>query len=111
MSDMVSALKAIALNAVAASKPVELVTGTVTSANPLEIQVSQKLFLQKNNLILPEWMSDMPFEAEGDIDIHDSRRAVITNGILHGAPRTGDALALLRIQGGQKYFVVGRLAK
>lgn len=51
-NDLLKALKQSALDAVEASKPVHLVFGTVINTNPLEIQIEQKLTLNKEQLVL-----------------------------------------------------------
>ena len=52
MPDIVESMKKAALEAVASSKPVDLIFGLVTSASPLEITIEQKLVLTAPMLIL-----------------------------------------------------------
>lgn len=130
LSEFADIIKTIALNAVEASKPMKAVIGKVTSNEPLEIKVSQKQFLYKENLILPEGLFSMERNIaatenlEGEITIEkerydgtkyyetypykmtaDSGRLKIQNGL-----SIGDVVMLLRVQAGQKYIVLGRLA-
>lgn len=51
-SELLRIIKQSAVDAVEASKPVNIVFGTVTNASPLEIQVEQKLVLKKEQLVL-----------------------------------------------------------
>lgn len=51
-NDLLKMIKQSAVDAVEASKPVNVTFGTVISVSPLQIQVEQKLILQKEQLIL-----------------------------------------------------------
>ncbi len=82
MSDLVESMKSAALAAVEASKPCAVVFGVVTSIFPLSVRIDAKLMLTTDHLInSSNWIFDI-----------------------------GDKLILLRMQGGQKFIVVGKLA-
>lgn len=52
VNDLLKIIKQAAVNAVDASKPVNIVFGVVISTSPLQIQIEQKLILEKEQLVL-----------------------------------------------------------
>lgn len=54
----IKAMKKIALGVVESKKPVNVLIGTVTGVNPLEITVDQKMILTQEFLIIPRSMTD-----------------------------------------------------
>ena len=58
MSNLVEVIKKAAIEAVQASNPTSLVIGVVTSVNPLQILVEQKLSLDEDFLILTKHVTD-----------------------------------------------------
>ena len=57
-NELVKAMKRAALDAMAASKPVNVYFGQVVSASPLKINVEQKMILGKAQLILSRNVTD-----------------------------------------------------
>ena len=57
-NELVKAMKRAALDAMAASKPVNVYFGQVVSASPLQINVEQKMILGKAQLILSRNVTD-----------------------------------------------------
>lgn len=130
MSDAVEFVKTIkraALDAVKASKPVEVCFGKVTSASPLKILVEQKLPLGEGQLILTRNVTNFKTYITGgniknyyytgsDTDggtapvvpshVHAIGKVQIT---VHNGLVVGDEVILIRQQGGQKYIVVDRI--
>lgn len=130
MSDAVELMKTIkraALDAVKASKPVEVCFGKVTSASPLKILVEQKLPLGEGQLILTRNVTNFKTYITGgniknyyytgsDTDggtapvvpshVHAIGKVQIT---VHNGLVVGDEVILIRQQGGQKYIVVDRI--
>lgn len=104
MPDAVKLMKAIkraAVEAVKATKPVEVCFGKVTEKAPLKILVEQKMILGEAQLVLSRNVTDhvtYSGRAGGDIQTE------IRNGLA-----AGDEVILLRQQGGQKYIVVDRV--
>lgn len=96
MADLLSLVKQAAVEAVKASNPVALMTGTVTNHNPLEVRVDQRFTLPADFLILPHSMMHKEIAVDGV-------KYVITEGV-----QTGDNVLLLRVQGGQKYILLDR---
>lgn len=76
-SGIIETIKQVALNAFEASNPVKILFGTVTSMNPKTIKITDKLTLTEEFLT---------FNGEVNLD---------------------DTVTLIRIQGGQKYVVLG----
>ncbi len=130
MADAVELMKTVkraALDAVNASKPVEICFGKVTSASPLKILVEQKMTLGKEQLILTRNVTDFKTSITGGNiqnyyytgsnlsgsapvsppHVHAMGKLQIT---VHNGLVVGDEVILLRQQGGQKYVVVDRIA-
>lgn len=125
---LVKTIKRAALDAVNASKPVEVCFGKVTSASPLKILVEQKMTLGEAQLVLCRNVTDyvtavsIPFEygwatqnrsggsgdpafASHNHDIVISKKKItVHNGLV-----VGDEVILIRQQGGQKYIVMDRI--
>ena len=76
-SGIIDTIKRVALNAFEASNPVKLLFGKVISTNPMKIKVNQYLTLTKEFLVI------------------------------NGEVFEGDDVTLIRVQGGQKYVVLG----
>lgn len=107
LPDLVETIKKIALSAVASSKPVEAVIGSVIKEDPLEIRLGQKLYLGREHLLMYD--REIPFEGTAEVEIGDYTRKCPVSGVVRNSLRLGDVVALLRVQGGQKYIVLGRI--
>lgn len=83
MKQLIEVIKRVALNAVETTKPVEVCFGTVQSEHPLRIRLSQKQILEKESFWILDGVTESSFEA-------------------------GDRLLLLRVQGGQRYYIIGK---
>lgn len=81
MTNLIETIKRIAINAVAATKPVEIIYGIVVSVEPLLIKLSQNQIYPKDYF-------------------------VISSG--GGSFAIGDILILLRVQGGQQFLIYGK---
>lgn len=96
MADLLNIVKQAAVDAVKASNPVALMTGTVIKDNPLEVKVDQRFTLPADFLILPQSMQ---------------RKELVINGtsyVISEGVQTNDNVLLLRVQGGQKYILLDR---
>ena len=80
---LAGAIKAASTGAVSAAMPVAVLFGSVASEIPLEITVDQKMALTGEQLVLTKTVKN--------------------------ALAIGDTVALIRIQGGQKFLVVDRI--
>lgn len=72
----IKAMKKIALGVVESKKPVNVLIGTVTGVNPLEITVDQKMTLTQEFLIIPRSMTDYTLdvifpEIKGEVEDYD----------------------------------------
>ncbi len=129
LADMVELMKTIkkaAVDAVNASKPVEICFGKVTSVSPLKILVEQKMTLGKEQLVLTRNVTDYKtYITGGNVQdyyytgsnlsgsapvspshVHAIGKVQIT---VHNGLVVGDEIILLRQQGGQKYIVVDKI--
>lgn len=125
--ELMKTIKRAALDAVKASKPVEVCFGKVTSVSPLKILVEQKLPLGEGQLILTRNVTNFKTYITGgnvknyyytgsDTDggtapvvpshVHAIGKVQIT---VHNGLVVGDEVILIRQQGGQKYIVVDRI--
>ncbi len=97
MPNLMELIKKAAVDAVAASDPVIFLTGKVLTAQPLKISVEQRMTLEKEHLLLSSLVKDQQVETE--------------NGMikLKRGLKSGESVLLLRMQGGQKFFVLDRL--
>lgn len=101
--NLLETIKTASIDAINASKPVEIVFGIVLSINPLKINLEQKLTLSESFLIVPEEFTDRKI----NIVIDDEEKEIEIKNAL----KVDDKLILARIQGGQKYLVLSRLAE
>lgn len=127
---LVKSMKIAAIEAIENSKPCDLRYGTVVSANPLSIKITDKLTLEESTLIVPEHLTDYDIEttimtefgwetqdasggsgeasfAEHNHTIYHDRKKIT----IHGKLQVGDKVVLLRQSGGQFYYVADRLPK
>lgn len=100
-AEWVENIKKIVLQAMEAGDPCNVVTGLVLSAEPLSVQIDQKITVMSTRLIVPEHLTDHPVE----MLIPETGKVIVQvkNGL-----RAGDAVLLLQKRGGQEYLVLGR---
>ena len=84
LPSMIETIKQAAIDAVESLKPVAVLPATVTSTEPLEFSVEQRMTLTKEFLILTETARKISFSV-------------------------GDSVLLLRVQGGQKFVILDRM--
>ena len=116
MADLVRLIKRAAAEAVAAQKPADIRYGTVACAGPLEILLEQRLSLGAEQLILPRCMTDHEMEIEAELEtvaagenahshaLPERMKIMVMNSL-----KAGEHVLLLRVPGGQKYIVMGRV--
>ncbi len=123
--NILGVLKKIVLDVNEASKPVNVVFGTVTSESPLKIQVSQKLILNKNQLILTRNVTDYYVNMSVDhktetksggsgassfaAHTHDYKGT--KKFLVHNKLKSGEKVLMVRMQEGQKYIIIDRVVK
>ena len=125
--EFVKTIKRAAVDAVYATKPVEVCFGKVSSASPLKILVEQKMTLGETQLVLCRNVTDYKTDISGGnlqnfyyvgsppnastlpvspAHVHAMGKIQVT---VHNGLVVGDEVILLRQQGGQKYIVVDRI--
>lgn len=109
---MLDAIRKAALTAMEATVPVAVMLGTVTKTDPLEVNVDQRFTLDADFLIVPESLTRHEINLRhahttpggGATDDALTEPVVIRPGL-----QVGDRVALLRIQGGQKYLILDKV--
>lgn len=111
---MLRAIKEVVKQTVEAEKPADFTIGKVSSVNPLKIEITNKLVLGINQLVVAERLTDRFIymtEVEDDFDDikdGDKYRARKKYALYNGL-KAGDNVILIRKAGGQKYFVTDRV--
>ncbi|KZS45695.1 hypothetical protein AWU65_07100 [Paenibacillus glucanolyticus] len=120
MADLLNTLKKAAVSAVAAGNPTVVMFGTVSSADPLEVNVDQRFTLPADFLIVPESLIHFEIDFHHDHEYTDDtgtgsstkktesalpvKPIVIRRGL-----KVGDKLLMMRVQGGQKFIILDRV--
>ena len=122
-NELVETLKRAAVEAMQATKPVNVYFGEVVSAAPLKINVEQKMELGGAQLILTRNVTTHETEVTVDWSTNsksggsgDAAFASHTHGItgkkkitVHNGLAVGDEVILIRQQEGQKFIVIDRI--
>ena len=109
---MLDIIKRAATDAMHASNPVIVQPGTVVSINPLEVRLDQRLTLSEAFLIVPESLTRYEIDLS---HVHklsgspDTEKALTDKIVIRKGLAVGDAVILLRVQGGQKYVVFDKV--
>ena len=61
-NDLLTTIKQIAIKTINNEKPAKITIGTVIAADPLQIQIDQKIILNAGNLIVPQHLTDHEIE-------------------------------------------------
>jgi hypothetical protein len=115
--DLIKQIKRIAMDAVAASKPADMVIGTVVSVNPLKIQIDQKLILTSAQLVLLRNVTDYRLSVTVDHiteiggDGHSHSVTGKKEFLIHNALQANETVVMMQMSGGQKYIVIDRVEK
>nr|WP_308742108.1 DUF2577 domain-containing protein [uncultured Anaerocolumna sp.] len=99
-NDLLNLIKKAAIDAVKASKPTNVVYGTVTSSSPLKINVEQKLNLTDAQLVLTKNVTDYTT----NITIDGFKKQIT----IHNSLKVGDEVVMIQNQGGQEYIIIDR---
>jgi len=120
----IETIKKVALSAVKATKPTEIMYGTVKQINPLKVELNQKLILEENDLILTdnvidfeteitvvEWLTENKSGGSGEAAFasHNYELKGKKKAIVHNSLKSGDKVILLRVQGGQQFIVLNKV--
>lgn len=100
-------IKRLGANAVDASNPVTVMYGTVTKINPLEVNVDQRFTLEEDFLVITERLTR--YEADLKHSHGSGEESLLDRVVIREGLKVGDAVLLLRVQGGQKYVVWDRV--
>lgn len=83
---LIDLIKTVAVKAVEATNPVNVLFGTVVSESPLEVQIHQKLKLTEEFLVITERVAQVNLNR-------------------------GDKVVLFRVQGGQQFVVLDKVVR
>lgn len=125
-NDLVKAFKQAAVEAVKAEKPTEITYGKILSADPLMVEVDQKIRLGENHLARGESLQEYEAAFEMEIEdlelevelVLDGERVSTTaegSGKMKGKIKlrrsldAGGQVILVRMQGGQKYVMYDKV--
>lgn len=126
-NELVETLKRAAVEAMQATKPVNVYFGEVVSAAPLKINVEQKMVLGEKQLILSRNVTDFKTSITGGNiknyyytgSTTDSGTAPVSPSHVHAVGKieitvhnglvVGDEVILIRQQEGQKFIVLDRI--
>jgi hypothetical protein len=102
----------MSLGAVEAGYPVALMVGTVTSINPLEVNVDQRLTLPEDFLLLPESLTayEIDLSHTHSYDSGTTGQSLEPVVIRRGL-EVDDVVLLLRVQGGQQFVILDRVVQ
>ena len=104
-NDMVRTIKQAAVDAVENGKPCDILTGVVTSASPIQINVEQKMLLGSMQLVIP-----MSFTTHSIKCTYKTDEGTKTDNVtVYGALQAGDKVLLLRRAGGQQFIVMDKV--
>lgn len=92
----------------------DLSYGTVISADPIKVQVTNLLIIPTALLVVPQHLTNYEMEVTIDWntsteDTHSHDTVGKKKMTVHNALKVGDKVALLRKQGGQSYFIIDRI--
>lgn len=106
---LIDIMKRASVGAIEASKPCDLRYGTVISANPLKIRVTNQLVLTAGVLIVPQHLTNHTVDVSATINLPESSTGSISRLTINNALKSGDKVALLRESGGQRFYVLDRI--
>mgnify|MGYP002508596225 CR=1 FL=1 len=120
---LVQVLKKLSKETIEAEHPCNIVFGTVTNEEPLEITIDQKLVLTQEFLVLSRNVTE--FEIEMTVD-HITEKSVGGSGyamysshdhqykgrkkfLVHNQLKQGEKVIMAMVHGGQQYIVIDRV--
>ncbi|MDF2934969.1 MAG: hypothetical protein K0Q90_342 [Paenibacillaceae bacterium] len=103
-----NAIRQAALTGMEAGKPAAVMFGEVVSGNPLQVNVDQRFTLDADFLILPESLARLELDLS---HTHGSSGAALTDPVvIRPGLQAGDKVILLRVQGGQQFLILDKVA-
>ncbi len=129
MSELANLIKQISLNAVEQTKPADVLFGTVESVDPISVRVDQQMLINERSLILTDAVRD--YETEISFNNQNVKQVYTTWDMeekyesspskisfkvpirhkitVYNALKVREKVILIRVQGGQKFIILGRL--
>ena len=112
--DLLNVMKRASESARKANQPADIMFGTVVSASPIKIQVSQKLTLSSMQLVVPRSLTKYTLSMTYDFgcsetEEHTHELKGTTEVTIDNSLQTGDRVVLIKQDGGQKYFVMDKV--
>ena len=96
----------------------DVISGTVTKINPLEVKIDAKLTLEEDFLILTNNVRDYTVdvtvenwqtESESSPDKHSHKLKGKKKITVHNALKVGDEVIMLQQKGGQMYVILDKI--
>lgn len=109
---MLDIIKKAAIEAVGASNPVAVQIGSIVSVSPLEISLDQRITLPEAFFYVPESLTRYEIDLSHVHKISgspDTEKALSDKIVIRKGLAVGDAVILLRVQGGQKFVVLDKV--
>ena len=98
---LIDIIKRASMEAINNAQMCDLRFGTVTSVNPLKVQITNQFTLPQKLLIVPKHLTDYTVEVTLGVET--------TSMTIKNALKINDKVALLRKTGGQSYFILDRI--
>ena len=100
-SGLLEVMKLASQQANEAGQPTDLRIGTVTSINPLKVQISSQFTVPSTLIIVPQSLTEHKVKVK-----IDGVEKTIT---IYNELKIGDKVAMLKKQGGQSYLILDRI--
>ncbi len=116
MEKLIEAIKDIAIKANGSTEPMGFLCGVVISVSPLEILCGQKLILNEERLLLSENVRrisvkcSVTWQTESN-DAHSHGISGEKEIILDKSLKQGDTVLMIKMQGGQKFYVLEKVVE
>lgn len=118
---MLEAIRMAAASGIEAGKPVAVLFGEVVRTGPLEVMVDQRFSVDEEFLVLPEsltrYEADLTHRhaytdagASGTVSRTTEAGLSAAPLIIRHGLEAGNKVILLRVQGGQKYVILDKVA-
>ena len=109
-SGLLEIVKQAALNVIENKQMCDLRYGEVVSVSPLKIRLTPQLTIPDSLLIVPQHLTDYSTDYSVQVNT-DGTNSTVSGGtlLINNGLKIGDKVALIRKQGGQSYFVLGRI--
>jgi hypothetical protein len=111
IGELANLIKQAGAGATEAGKPVNILFGSVTHINPLEVTVDQRFALDEDFLIVPESLTEYKIDVSHTHSYSGGTTgpALAQELLIRRGLEVGDSLLLLRMQGGQQYIILDRV--